>query len=229
MAKGGIQKKTKGELSSACIHGNPPLPQHILLASLSLTAASPTAPSLHSRAARRAASPSIDVDKSVKSVRPPQESINERPAVLAAHRGGGVAKKTRKQGRKSVLSTKMRRRQEKSMERAEAVSERTAVRIAKSKGQARSLHTRRKPWEEVNTQFQEAGKKTRKRPGDRAAEDAAVEAFYAETDEVMDDEEEKEGEQAKLAARVAAVQVSEVSAQLASVPLPAPPDEEEIL
>ncbi|KAL1871048.1 hypothetical protein VTK73DRAFT_2283 [Phialemonium thermophilum] len=105
------------------------------------------APSVHSRSARRATSPGIDTDKSLKNVRPPPESINQRPAVLAAHHGSGVTKKTK---RKVTPSSKARRRQEKGIDRAEAVMERTAKKIQKSKGQARKIQARRKTWDEIN-------------------------------------------------------------------------------
>ncbi|KAG7288990.1 hypothetical protein NEMBOFW57_005350 [Staphylotrichum longicolle] len=105
--------------------------------------------SKHSRAARRATSPSIDTDKSLKEVRVPQESVDRRPAVLAAHHAGGVTKKA-KSGRKAVLSTKARRRQEKSADRAEAIMDRTSVKVQKSKGHARVIDSRKKTWDQIN-------------------------------------------------------------------------------
>lgn len=142
-----------------------------------------TAPSAHSRAARRATSPSIDTDKSLKNAQPPPESTNIRPAVLAAHHGGGVTKKTK---RKSQMSHKARLRQEKNLERAEAVAERTALKVQKSKGQARVIQSRKKTWEELNREIlgreAAAAKKSSKDPEG----DAAVAAFYADADQDMD-------------------------------------------
>ncbi|KAI2641905.1 Alb1-domain-containing protein [Hypomontagnella submonticulosa] len=108
------------------------------------------APSLHSRAARRATSPSIDTDKSLKNVQPPAESVDHRPSVLAIHQGAGVSKKTRK-GRNQ--SFKAKRRHERGQDRAAAIMERTERKIAKSKGQARTTQTRAKSWDEINNQI----------------------------------------------------------------------------
>jgi Alb1 len=105
--------------------------------------------SIHSRAARRASSPSIDTDKSLKNVKPPPESLNHRPSILAIHQGSGVTKKT-KHGRKAVLSAKAKRRQEKGLDRAETVMDRIEVKVQKSKGRARAVQERRRAWEELN-------------------------------------------------------------------------------
>jgi hypothetical protein len=104
--------------------------------------------SKHSRAAKRASSPSIDTDKSLKNVKAP-EATEYRPSVLAIHQGAGVNKKS-KSGRKAVLSAKAKRRQEKGMDRAEAVMDIKAAKIEKSKGRARNVQERSKAWEELN-------------------------------------------------------------------------------
>ncbi|EAQ86566.1 hypothetical protein CHGG_07819 [Chaetomium globosum CBS 148.51] len=152
-------------------------------------------PSIHSRAARRATSPGIDTDKSLKQVRPPQESIDRRPAVLAARQEGGVTKKA-KTGRKAVLSTRARRRQERSMDKAEAIMDRTAVKVQKSKGHARVIHGRRKTWEEVNREaFElEEQRKLGKKAKARMEEDAAVAAFYADDGDAEMEGAEDDGE-----------------------------------
>ncbi|KAI1802270.1 Alb1-domain-containing protein [Daldinia bambusicola] len=108
------------------------------------------APSVHSRAARRATSPSIDTDKSLKNVQPPAESVDYRPSVLAIHQGAGVSKKIKK-GRN--MSSKARRRHEKGQDRAANIMERTEQKIAKSKGQARTIQSRRKAWDDINNQI----------------------------------------------------------------------------
>lgn len=138
---------------------------------------------MHSRAARRATSPSIDTDKSLKNVRAPQESVDHRPTVLAAHRSGGVTKKS-KAGRKVVMSSKARRRHEKSMDRAEAIMDRTAVKVQKSKGHARVIGSRKKTWEEINKEVlgREDQPKLSKKARAKAEEDAMVAAFYAGDD-----------------------------------------------
>jgi hypothetical protein len=111
------------------------------------------APSLHSRAARRATSPGIDTDKSLKKLKPPTESIDSRPSVLA-HHGGGIKKKA-KHGRKAVLSTKARRRRDKAMDMAEAVLDRTATKIERSKGQSKVIKSRKQTWDDINKRLVE--------------------------------------------------------------------------
>ncbi|OTB05873.1 hypothetical protein M426DRAFT_319561 [Hypoxylon sp. CI-4A] len=109
------------------------------------------APSIHSRAARRATSPGIDTDKSLKNVQPPAaESVDHRPSVLAIHQGAGVSKKERKSRN---LSSKAKKRQERGQDRAAAIMERTQQKVAKSKGQARTIQSRSKTWDEVNNQI----------------------------------------------------------------------------
>ncbi|KAI1214527.1 Alb1-domain-containing protein [Annulohypoxylon truncatum] len=107
-------------------------------------------PSIHSRAARRATSPGIDTDKSLKNVQPPAESVDYRPSILSIHQGAGVTKKTKKSRN---MSSKARKRYEKGQDRAAAVMDRTEKKINKSKGQARIIQTRRKTWDEVNNQI----------------------------------------------------------------------------
>ncbi|XXH00356.1 hypothetical protein Hte_006700 [Hypoxylon texense] len=116
------------------------------------------APSVHSRAARRATSPSIDTDKSLKNVQPPAESVDHRPSILSIHHGAGVSKRSKK-GRN--LSAKARKRFEKGQDRAAAIMERTEKKVAKSKGQARTMQSRRKAWDDINNQIPAAKKKSR--------------------------------------------------------------------
>ncbi|KAG5985940.1 hypothetical protein E4U43_005788 [Claviceps pusilla] len=112
-------------------------------------------PSKHSRAARRATSPSINTDKSLKELAPPARST-PRPSVLDVHRSAGVSKKTRPV-RKSRLSSKMRRRHERGLEMAAAVTERTGKKLEKSIGRARVVVERSRAWEEVNRKVGKAG------------------------------------------------------------------------
>lgn len=51
------------------------------------------------------------------------------------------------------MSSKARRRYEKGQDRAAAIMDRTEQKITKSKGQARTIQTRRKTWDEVNNQI----------------------------------------------------------------------------
>ncbi|KAI1391248.1 Alb1-domain-containing protein [Hypoxylon trugodes] len=135
------------------------------------------APSIHSRAARRATSPGIDTDKSLKNVQPPPESVDYRPSVLAIHNGAGITKKTKKSRN---MSSKARRRHEKDQDRAAAIMERTEQKVAKSKGQARTIQSRRKTWDEVNDQI--PTNKTKSEGGAGGEDDQEV----SELDEEMD-------------------------------------------
>ncbi|KAL5347741.1 hypothetical protein ACLOAV_007150 [Pseudogymnoascus australis] len=103
--------------------------------------------SVRSRAAKRASSPSIDTDKSLKDAKPPSET--KTPAVLGIHHGAGITKKS-KNGRKAVLSAKAKRRQELSMDKAEAIMDRKSTKIEKSKDRARTIQSRSKTWDEQN-------------------------------------------------------------------------------
>ncbi|KAM3547265.1 hypothetical protein MY1884_009640 [Beauveria asiatica] len=106
-------------------------------------------PSKRSRAARRATSPSIDTDKSLKTTAPPARSKpTERPSVLAVHHAAGVQKRTSQ--RKARVSAKARRRREKGMETAEAVLERTLSKVKRSWDRQRTVDKRRQGWDAIN-------------------------------------------------------------------------------
>ena len=113
--------------------------------------ANPTskAPSKHSRAARRATSPSINTDKSLKNARPPPVSVSHRPSILGLHAAAGVSKK--KSGRKAIQSAKAKRRMDKSQDRAEQVMERTEKKVARSRGKAKTIKERSRGWDDINT------------------------------------------------------------------------------
>jgi len=145
---------------------------------------SATAPSKHSRAARRATSPGIDTDKSLKKARPPSDSGSHRPSVLALRAAAGVSKK--KSGRKATLSAKARRRLDKSQDRAEQVMERTALKVARSRGQARNIDDRKRGWGDINSAAARADSK-------KARTDVEAEAWEDEEME-SEDEEREEGD-----------------------------------
>lgn len=164
--------------------------------------------SVHSRAAKRASSPSIDTDKSLKNVKPPTESRTHRPSILAVHQGAGVSKKA-KNGRKSVLSAKAKRRQERGMDRAEAVMDKKETKVEKSRGRARTVQERAKAWEELNKLAVAQKELAQKERGEMPAEDW------------VDDETEAVGD----------VEIGDAPASEAqAVPLPEPAeDEDEVL
>jgi hypothetical protein len=143
--------------------------------------------------------------------------------VLAAHHAGGVTKKA-KSGRKAVLSTKARRRQEKSADRDEAIMDRTSLKVQKSKGHARVIDSRKKTWDQVNKEAFDRAEppKLSKKAKTKLEEDAAVAEFYADSDgdaEMEGAEDEVEALGGAAAARV----------QFASLPVQDAGEEEEIL
>jgi hypothetical protein len=178
------------------------------------------ATSVHSRAAKRASSPSIDTDKSLKNVKPPTESNKHRHSVLAVLQSAGVSKKS-KNGRKSVLSAKAKRRQERGMDRAEAVMDKKEKKVEKSRGRARNVQERAKAWEELN----------KKILAKKAAEEALRKKNLLDKEE-MEIEEEVDADADIRNGPVSGEQTSEAmatEADLQSMPLPAPAEDEEIL
>ncbi|KAG5755119.1 hypothetical protein H9Q69_000733 [Fusarium xylarioides] len=162
------------------------------------------APSIHSRAARRATDIDIDTDKSLKEVKPPRDAT-QRPSVLAAHHSAGITKKA-KRGRKEKMSAKARKRHEKGLEMAAAVVERTKNKVEKSKGRGRNIQQRSKNWDEINRAAEEA---------EDAESDTEVKGRGVDMDEDMDVAEET-------------APVAEANTP-AEVPLPADEDGDEIL
>ncbi|KAI9837230.1 MAG: hypothetical protein M1819_000304 [Sarea resinae] len=118
--------------------------------------------SIHSRAAKRATSPSLNLDKSLTSIKPPPETPNHRPAVLAAQHGSGVKKS--KKGKS--MSRQQRRRQEKGMERAEIVMDKTEKKVHKSLGRGKTVKDRRAAWEELNGKLSSKSKEQNMNDGD---------------------------------------------------------------
>ncbi|KAM0461598.1 hypothetical protein ACHAPV_004306 [Trichoderma viride] len=159
------------------------------------------APSRRSRAARRATSPSINTDKSLKNATLPASSSSTstaapRPSVLAARHNAGVTKKVRR-GR--AVSAKGRRRQEKGLEMAEAIVERTSKKLEKSFGKARVVQSRAKKWDDINKdalKSKENAFAVLMQDGD----DEDKEEREWETDEEMDGENAVKGAAAAAAA-----------------------------
>ena len=176
--------------------------------------------SVHSRAAKRASSPSIDLDKSLKNVKLPTDSKGHRPSVLAIHQGAGVTKKS-KNGRKSVLSTKAKRRQEKGLDRAEAVMDKKEKKIEKSRGRAKNVQDRARAWEDLNNKLS-----TRKAKGGAVLQDEWVEEVDAIGMEDVEVEETAKVEEVTVTELIPSgvMAVEEIAK---AVPLPEPVEEED--
>jgi vacuolar-type H+-ATPase subunit I/STV1 len=93
-----------------------------------------------SRAARRAASPSLDLDKSLTSLPRAESPTEQKPSVLADRANSGIQKKQKKNDK---VSRAQRLRQQKGMDRAEAVMDQLEIKKAKSFARARVIDSRR--------------------------------------------------------------------------------------
>lgn len=143
-------------------------------------------PSSNTRAARRATSPSIDTDKSLKDVKPPSRTAaSARPSVLAVHQSAGVQKKS-KNNRKSQMSARARRRHEKGLEMAEAILERTSRKVEKSVGRGRNVKERSKAWDAINKAAEDEAQLVEDKLAAQEGEDDG-----AATDEEMNGANEK--------------------------------------
>ncbi|KAL2865106.1 Alb1 domain-containing protein [Aspergillus lucknowensis] len=105
------------------------------------------APSKHSRAARRAASPSLDIDKSLTSLPRAEKTVLHRESILTDRANSGISKK---QSKPKVKSRAQRLRQQKGIDRAEAVMDQHEVKVAKSVNRAKTVKSRRADWSDLN-------------------------------------------------------------------------------
>jgi Alb1 len=108
-----------------------------------------------SRAAKRAASPSIDTDKSIKDAR----RATDATPVLAARHNGGIQKAKKKV---KPMKRGQRARQEKGLARAEAVTAQMEKKVEEIQTKAKKRNQRRAIWEEVNEASLEEKRKTPK-------------------------------------------------------------------
>ncbi|KAJ5629857.1 hypothetical protein N7528_003514 [Penicillium herquei] len=104
-------------------------------------------PNANTRAARRAASPSLELDRSLRSAPRAESPAAERPSVLAERRSSGIQKKQKGKN----LTRAQRLRQQKGMDRAEAVLDQLEIKKAKSVSRAKNVKARAADWEALNT------------------------------------------------------------------------------
>jgi hypothetical protein len=132
-----------------------------------------TAVTIHSRAARRAASPSIDLDKKLKQTTRDSESPS-RPAKVKTHALAAQNAGIQKRGKKGHMTRAQRLRHQKGLERGADNLDKMQVKVVKSLGKEKNIKERSKGWEDVN------GESTTKK-----RKDVKV------LDEVNDDDEEE--------------------------------------
>ncbi|KAI2789982.1 hypothetical protein POX_d05483 [Penicillium oxalicum] len=101
----------------------------------------------NSRAARRGASPSVDLDKSLASLPRVESSTVQRTSLLIDRSNSGIQKKKKDNKR---MTKAQRQRQMKGMERAEAVMDQLETKKAKSLNRAKTIHERRADWADMN-------------------------------------------------------------------------------
>lgn len=94
------------------------------------------ATSLHSRAAKRASSPSLNLDKSITSLPTPS---TKRPSILAVSNGAGI---TKRKGKGKRLTRHQRLRHEKGTERAETVLDKREKKVERSVGKEKVMKER---------------------------------------------------------------------------------------
>ncbi|KAK5103935.1 hypothetical protein LTS08_003359 [Lithohypha guttulata] len=110
-----------------------------------------------SRAARRATSPSINTDKSLKEA----PRATETTPILAAYKGAGIHKKAKKK----QLSHAQRQRQEKVLQKAEAVHDILESKRADASSRLKRRQGRRALWDDINDTSTEEVRKAIKAPG----------------------------------------------------------------
>jgi len=107
--------------------------------------------SLHSRAARREASPSLNLDKSLKNI-PPPSNASSIPNLHAVHSGAITKSKKNK-----PLSRQKRIRQRKGIERADIVNDQLEKKVEKSLKRQKVVKERAKDWSDMNKKVQSKG------------------------------------------------------------------------
>ncbi|CAI7582253.1 unnamed protein product [Penicillium pancosmium] len=98
----------------------------------------------NTRAARRAATPE---DKSIAALPRADSPTTSRPSLLADRANIGVSKKKKNN---SKITRAQRLRQQKGLERAEAVSDQLLLKRSKSIVKAKAIKTRSAEWEDTN-------------------------------------------------------------------------------
>lgn len=117
-----------------------------------------------------------------------------------------------------MLSTRARARHERGLEKAEAIVDRTATKVQKSKYSASRVETRKKTWDEINSAAGKIGKKGNnmfaglEQQGEEEEEEDEVEdkkAGWEDVKELDDEMAEAEPEAAPLPAPAAPPPVDE--------------------
>ncbi|EFQ95002.1 hypothetical protein PTT_07135 [Pyrenophora teres f. teres 0-1] len=144
---------------------------------------------VHSRAARRAASPSLNLDKSAqKPAHTTRDSASpSRPSKINPHalaaKDAGIQKKQRKSGN---MTRAQRLRYQKGLERAEDNMEKLEKKRMKSLGKEKKIKERAKGWEDVN------GEGLKKSKKEHTVEEVEAEEMRGDGGWVSDEEMDEE-------------------------------------
>lgn len=101
------------------------------------------AQSRNSRAARREASPTVDINKSLLSAPRAESTVFQRDSILSERANAGV---TKKQPKRKNLSRTQHQRQKKGMERAEHVMDQLEKKVSRSVNQGKTVKARKVYW-----------------------------------------------------------------------------------
>ncbi|KAH7083611.1 Alb1-domain-containing protein [Paraphoma chrysanthemicola] len=137
---------------------------------------------VHSRAARRAASPSIDLDKKLKQTTRDSASPS-RPAQTKLHALSAQNAGIQKKAKKSTMTRAQRLRHQKGLERAAAVLDKRQVKVVKSLDKEKTVKERSKGWEDVN------GDGVKSKKGVRSADADPTEQAHAQERDWVSDED----------------------------------------
>ncbi|EFR04658.1 hypothetical protein MGYG_07663 [Nannizzia gypsea CBS 118893] len=130
--------------------------------------------SVHSRAARREVSPSVNIDKSLTSIPRAERTSTSVPAVLGTQHNSGVSKKGKK-----PKSRAQRLRQEKGLERAEVVLDKREKKVNKSVRKFSGVRARKATWDDLNKKISRAPEKEKEETKDIDIDD--IDEMEAET------------------------------------------------
>ncbi|MCJ1433263.1 hypothetical protein MMC27_002622 [Xylographa pallens] len=117
----------------------------------------------------------MNLDKSLKDVKPPSTASASHPSVLSVHNGAGIIKR---KGKGKSLSRQQRLRQEKGMERAETVMDKKEKKVVRNAMKGKAVKERSAAWDELNSKVH--NKRTKPKPEEENEEDWEDEEMQVE-------------------------------------------------
>lgn len=139
---------------------------------------------MRSRAARRGAEPAR---ADLESIKPPKEETDYKPWLHNAQNAGIQKKQKKKQ-----LTTAQKKRQEKALEKADAITSKHEKKVEDSKKRSARTQARAKQWEDLNDKLvaeKEAKEEAKKVAKSKSTKSAPVAGAERITDDAMPDSE----------------------------------------